>query len=115
MDLPSIGGARRLERVRRGHDGDGRRILGVRIRRQDDRRHALGELADERPIRLVVRSHDREADVSLLDFRRRSDAPERNAEVECAEKTEDSTRAIEDEHTWSRDRREVHTLYSPPN
>src|SRR5438034_2373098 len=102
--------------VAEGAHRDGmRRILWVRIRRQDDRRHALGELADQRPIRLVVRSHDREADISLLDFRRRSDAPERNAEVECAEKTEDSTRAIEDEHTRSRDRREVHTLYSPPN
>ena len=92
-----------------------RRIGWVRIRCQDDRRHALGELADERPVRLVIRGHDCEADVRMIDLRGRCDAPERHAEVERSQETKDGTRAIEDEHTRGRDRREVHTLYSPPN
>src|SRR5947209_793044 len=112
-----------LERVCRGHDRNGCRAVRhvqppqevghVLLCRRG--RNALGELADERPVRLVIRGHDCEADVRMIDLRGRCDAPERHAEVERSQETKDGTRAIEDEHTRGRDRREVHTLYSPPN
>src|SRR5437867_154091 len=86
----------------------------VRIRCQDDGRHAFSELADKWPIRLVIGGNDREADVSVLDLRGRRDAPERNPEVERSQKAEDRARTIDDKH--ARRRRgspTVHTVYSP--
>ena len=102
----------RIHVPERTHRNRMRCIALTRVRREDDGRHAVGELADQLPIRLVIRGDDREADIRVLDLRGRRDAPERNAEIERSQKVEDSTRTIDDKDTRGHAGTEDHTLYS---